>query len=178
MERVTAWSMDKWDTALEKAEYALKNLGEMAWKCQVGRGSKIGSRREQNPLPSAGWTDSPAHLPPGYHTATPGNKCFSLHPTLTWSSGVPLMEWLCNNRAKPPAHSVGIRSSSLVPSCLPLREAINNFACMGRFTRKTRKTKRIDGNEFRRRRKKVWQKVMRHRGPTPDSKGKTEKRKW
>ena len=29
--------MGKWDTALEKAEYALKNLGEMAWKCQVGR---------------------------------------------------------------------------------------------------------------------------------------------
>ena len=40
MERVTAWSMGKWDTALEKAEYALKNLGEMAWKCPVGRGSK------------------------------------------------------------------------------------------------------------------------------------------
>lgn len=59
LERVTAWSMGQWDTALEKAEYALKNLGEMAWKCQVGRGSKTESWRDQNPFPSARWTDSP-----------------------------------------------------------------------------------------------------------------------
>ena len=102
MERVTAWNMGQWDTALEKAEYALKNLGEMAWKRQVGRGSNTGSWRGQNPFPSARWTDSPAHLPPRRHTATPGNKCFSLHPSLTLSRGVPLMEWLCNSRTKPP----------------------------------------------------------------------------
>lgn len=79
MERVTAWSMGQWDTALEKAEYALRNLGnglEMPGREEEVR-QRAGETRIHSHLHD-GQTALPPCLPAP--TATPQQRVF-LSPT-------------------------------------------------------------------------------------------------